>query len=726
MKFAIKKATGALLGAALALMLTTKGFADESEAAEDLISPILLEEQLAEPELQAKDSKEADSNELEAPGFEDQADDSAIAEPESFIPAASEVAIIQPETVFSAAPETTDDFPLVPEASVTESDESVAAAQSTGEDVSLPTPPVLPPQPTLQVGDEQLEGSTSSNWSSNSGWFYTQDSDSITMVDAQLGTISAAGRDISLVTAGLNRINSLVIEDGNINVVGTGILLIDNVEMTGDGFSFNLLEYSSDQFSNGSTAVFIWDADQDAYVLCNGSIAGILDDSYVIPEGVKLLTPEGTSLVLTTTLGSSTGEDRQPTGTAGTLQIAAGAELTVGGSLDVLASGFTGPNSQNYTAQLAVSTVSVQGALNILQGGGVYLEGSLVVDGGSLDCEDYITSGAGDSWDVNGGKLNQQGQVIIQKDSAAGTIDLMVNSTDVLVKTDGVAIDSITSSGSSLIGICGGDKNRNWHLDLGDVTIVDGDLYCNGYLVGGNNPETHSEVTVNGSVTGSGTFCIDCGTATFRTAPSANVEVTESAVAVIPTGTGKTSGRGLILPADASPVTETNAITVQLIQAVSILDLEKYCKADDSGFTYNLIGEAQVTLTTNEDDYYYAYPFYFLEGGPDITAQYIEEMVLPCLFYDYQKDPYGISFMVYEVVYQTPNGLQTAILDHNSTTAIPVSQVCAIRMIDLSVWSNNAFGNKSMNTDTSLSTTGTISSGGTVSTGSNSNSLRTS
>ena len=132
--------------------------------------------------------------------------------------------------------------------------------------------------------------------SSGSGWTYEKDSGRIVLRDyTDSADITSDGTGVDIVSTGLNRIGTLSC-DGDINVIGTGILLIDKVELA-EGCSFNLLPlkdyYGED---GGSVAVFL-KQDDESYMLINGTVKGIVDENYKI-EDVKLVLPENSYLEL--------------------------------------------------------------------------------------------------------------------------------------------------------------------------------------------------------------------------------------------------------------------------------------------------------------------------------------------------------------------------------------------------------------------------------------------
>ncbi|MBR6207833.1 MAG: hypothetical protein IKQ69_02435 [Oscillospiraceae bacterium] len=134
--------------------------------------------------------------------------------------------------------------------------------------------------------------------SSGSGWSYEADSQSIVLVnyDGARQSILSTASDVTIKMAGVNRLAELSV-DGNINLVGTGVLLVDKIEMT-ENMALNLQSnkeiYGED---GGSVAVFLLQ-DDNSYLLINGSVDAILDEAYTLPQDVTLVVPDGSRLVL--------------------------------------------------------------------------------------------------------------------------------------------------------------------------------------------------------------------------------------------------------------------------------------------------------------------------------------------------------------------------------------------------------------------------------------------
>ena len=121
-------------------------------------------------------------------------------------------------------------------------------------------------------------------------------------------SLTSTNSDINIKAAGLNRLGSIQ-ADGNVNLTGTGILLVDNIELS-EGCKF-FLHPISGIYDSGSVAVFLRQntstntenaqetgTPKTVYKLINKDVPGILDDSYEIPEGIELVLPGSSSLIL--------------------------------------------------------------------------------------------------------------------------------------------------------------------------------------------------------------------------------------------------------------------------------------------------------------------------------------------------------------------------------------------------------------------------------------------
>ena len=178
----------------------------------------------------------------------------------------------------------------------------------------------------MTVGGYDLsdEANAAKGWTAGentgSGWRY--DGSSVSMVNNGTAVeIHAEGTGVDLSVAGFNRISTLY-ADGDVNITGTGIVLIDSIDML-EGTNLNLLT-NTDVYTDGegSAAVFLKN-EAGEYALINGNVAGILDETYTIPDGVTLVLPDGSTLDMrvtttvttetTTTTTTATGAQKETT-----------------------------------------------------------------------------------------------------------------------------------------------------------------------------------------------------------------------------------------------------------------------------------------------------------------------------------------------------------------------------------------------------------------------------
>ncbi len=155
----------------------------------------------------------------------------------------------------------------------------------------------------LVVGEEVID---LENGGSGEGWSYSAEYDSVILrdYDESESLIGTAGKDLTITATGVNRVGTLVV-DGDLNIIGSGILLIDSIEMA-EGTSFNL-QTNTDIYPDktGSVAVFLKQED-GTYLLINGDpndsenpgIAAILDGDCTLPENVTLVLPDHSQMIL--------------------------------------------------------------------------------------------------------------------------------------------------------------------------------------------------------------------------------------------------------------------------------------------------------------------------------------------------------------------------------------------------------------------------------------------
>lgn len=157
----------------------------------------------------------------------------------------------------------------------------------------------------LVIGKETVD---LENGSEDEGgqWRYDAEYDSVVLknYDGSGQLIGTANKDLTISATGVNRIGTLVV-DGDLNIIGSGILLIDSIEMA-EGTNFELKTNTNIYpDKTGSAAVFLKQQD-GTYLLINGDpndtdnpgIAAILDGDCTVPEGVTLVLPDHTQMIL--------------------------------------------------------------------------------------------------------------------------------------------------------------------------------------------------------------------------------------------------------------------------------------------------------------------------------------------------------------------------------------------------------------------------------------------
>ena len=237
--------------------------------------------------------------------------------------------------------------------------------------------------------------------------------DSFYMVnyDGSGESLTSENSDINIVAAGLNQLGS-IIADGDVNITGTGILLVDEIQLAeGCGFFLHPID---GMYESGSVAVFLMTSPADStngtnavYTLLNpASMPGILDEEYTIPDGITLVIPSGSSLILESLMQETIDEHPDENGemvpstvtvypsssipdlvidhlhhykvTAANLNIPASSSLLVEEGASITANSFA-----TLGGTLVIPRITVSGTLDgagIITGGVVVFNGQAVID----------------------------------------------------------------------------------------------------------------------------------------------------------------------------------------------------------------------------------------------------------------------------------------------------------------------------------------------------------
>ncbi len=368
---------------------------------------------------------------------------------------------------------------------------------------------------TIHIGDTSFDSGDdeSSQWSDGRGWKNIA-GQYIAMVDFKGSEeeISADEGVITLAVAGVNRIGAL---KGNCsyNIVGSGIVLIDSIEIEdGNGIS---LTPNTAIYDEGSAAVFL-KQDDDSYVLINGSIPGILDETYTL-DGVNLVVPNGSSLKLgamciRTETWVPDGSDEpvtdvtyymtdMPAGSGnpahknGVVRIMdCGSRLVIGENstltIDSEASVHLNKlKSQNVYLEVGypiiIGELIVQGAMNIIGAvTGGYIE---VQDGGSLSGTGTVESAEVDLQTAGNLDVSLDNSILTVHSNADGSdraVALTVKDSTIYLRGTGIDITDLNASGSSTLSIDTRDSDYAPYNKVGNIVFSQGgnlDIAVNKY-----------------------------------------------------------------------------------------------------------------------------------------------------------------------------------------------------------------------------------------------------
>ena len=445
--------------------LTGTAFADTEDEALQLEDPPYMEE----PEEEAPAAAEV--SEPETPPEEEVGDDHA-------------------ETAEADETEVSGD-PVPNGPALSEQTETDGIADVPGEDFSVQSTDgeEAGQSPTLSVGGSEVD---LTNGSSGEGWSYDAEDGSLVLVNCDGEEIVASGTGVTIKAAGVNVLTSLVI-DGNINLIGTGILLVDSIEMA-EGCDFNLLTNTGIyEDGAGSVAVFLKQED-GTYLLINGDkVPGILDEEYTIPEGVTLVVPNGSTLVMqslavveytspegdTTVVTSTVGEGEAISQLPEGAVVDNGSHTQINGELSTenstsaqLIISETAKLIIEQAAAIVMNSISKQYSgtmapeLEVI--GELILNGS--VSGGItlLTGEDAL-SGAGS---FDGTHLNVEADQTADENGAPITINA---NGSVVTLSEGVRVDALSLSGDTSLRLSNGTEVGELELNSGaDVEIVAG------------------------------------------------------------------------------------------------------------------------------------------------------------------------------------------------------------------------------------------------------------
>ena len=363
----------------------------------------------------------------------------------------------------------------------------------------------------LVIGKETVD---LENGSEDEGgqWRYDAEYDSVVLknYDGSGQLIGTANKDLTISATGVNRIGTLVV-DGDLNIIGSGILLIDSIEMA-EGTNFELKTNTNIYpDKTGSAAVFLKQQD-GTYLLINGDpndtdnpgIAAILDGDCTVPDGVTLVLPDHTQMILQSV---SDLKDQNGNYQYSTTEIL-GADDTDLWSPDIKATApkLTIPKSSNLVvcSGAVLEFHPIAGEQYVTdKGNSISLEKrkknvtyapSIVVNGGlELNCDDMSNAVLvfGQDSSFSGSATITRSTVRIAEDITDPFSAMNVKNSTVILEGDNADLESIHIAGTDNVLIFKGD------CEIGSISMESGSkLTCrDSGRFGGNKT-----LTVSGSL----------------------------------------------------------------------------------------------------------------------------------------------------------------------------------------------------------------------------------
>ncbi|MBQ3428352.1 MAG: hypothetical protein IJH28_01100 [Mogibacterium sp.] len=336
---------------------------------------------------------------------------------------------------------------------------------------------------TIHIGDTSFdpEDEESSHWQDGKGWKNIS-GQYVAMVDynGSEETITADGGVVTLAVAGVNRIGSLV-GDCSIRIIGTGIVLIDNLEL-GEG-NYLSLHPNTALYEEGSAAVFVKNQEDGSYRLINGEVTALLDEEYIL-ENTNLTIPDGCNVVLGALSEVINGEiveygSRVIIGNNSTLTVGEGASVSMKKQKSQIP--HVGVGEVMIEAELII-----QGAVSVLgmiEGGFIDIEngGSLSGTGTVKSAEVCLEPAGNLDVSLDESTLTIKGN----EDGSARTVAATtINNSIVYMKGSGIDLRNMNVSGSSTLSVDANEPYDSRFNKVGNITLSQGaklDIAVNNY-----------------------------------------------------------------------------------------------------------------------------------------------------------------------------------------------------------------------------------------------------
>ncbi len=364
--------------------------------------------------------------------------------------------------------------------------ESAAVAEITGEEFSVQgtdggeTGDQNVSVPTMTIGGSEVNLGTGG---SGEGWNYDAEDGSLLLINCDNGDdVVVSDGGVTIKAAGLNHLTNLSV-DGDITLIGTGVLLIDEIEL-GEGSSF-FLQSNSELYgeNGGGVAVFVRQ-DDGTYLLQNGSVPGILDEEYVI-EGITLVIPEGSSLQISS-IGAAMDEETgdvtyyhpgMPSGVpsdGSCVKVESAGQLTIGQDAKLIVQANAAVQMEHLASEI-LGNCFITPLLNLVDNAALELYGSIEGSGGmSIGGDSSLTGNGraeGSEITVGAPEAINDADVTFSSGSMVlngeGMLDrLQIEDSTVYVTDNGLVIDELVSSGNDTLVLPTGAQ-------LHDISVED-------------------------------------------------------------------------------------------------------------------------------------------------------------------------------------------------------------------------------------------------------------
>ncbi len=547
---------------------------------------------------------------------------------------------------------------------------------------------------TFGIDDE------ASDWNGGKGWRNDTENDYIVMVDfdGSNAPLVTSDVEVTLAMAGLNRLKKIS-AGNNVNIIGTGILLVDEIEMV-EGAEISI-QPDTNLYTEGSVAVFLKQSG-NTYRMINRGVKGILDEEYTLPEGVDLVVPAGdeldmnTIVLITEEYADETGnivtettkiinrdlkeEDMNPRHEGGNiistevtsaqLTISSSSSLTIEQNASLnLHSSFTGTKTEK-------PKLTAEGTLNVsgpVDGGIINIPNGLLEGNGTIKNAEVYLKTAGSTSD----QIKWNNDTLRITGAEEGTaLNPIMEDTTVITGSTGIDLGNITSSGDSEIIYQDGTQTGSITCSSGNLLIAPADTIY--------NPVT---LTVNDDITGSGTVTVGGGVVVLEENAEVSAPGLPSAVY------------------DAVIHDKSGSLADSDFQAV--VNSGNSAAADPVKFVYESITHSHTGKTTENIYAIDEGSTGIVEGGLAASESLTADQIIQKVF----SDKTAMGYLV-EVIRMDADGNMSVTTysteNDNLDAEVDLSDACLVRAVEVNTFESGEGGSSNTSTNTDFTGSGML------------------